>query len=543
MQSITPTTAGSPEVGIPGDFQGRQVGNSYILIRPIGHGATGTVWRAVDRNTGEQVAIKLLREDLVRQPKLVTRFVQERAILLMLRHKHIVRVRDLLTVGDSLGLVMDLVDGGSLREYLHARRTLAPAEAATILAQVASALAEAHRLGVVHRDLKPDNVLVDGGPDGPDTRLTDFGIARVLDTPGMTTPGALLGTPNYLAPEAIRGGRPTPATDVYALGVLLYELVVGHAPYAGDPAGAILRRHLDDTPTRYPGIPDPAWAVIESCLQKESGGRPSAAELVTTLESLARATAGVPALDRPDPAPELPEDPSAEVVFETGPDRPRWNRVASRRWTRPGAVLVLTAALMAAVVAVPGLHPWQLLDQGGGHRPQVPVPSAPAGVATTTKAPGAGPGHAPSATPATTPSPAANAGLDVSAGGQVQAGVKVYGPWQCADYEYDTGHPVLAQPCYSIGGGIRVLGHVQALPGVEADVSLTLQDVDTGETVAGPQTCPAMMFTDFAPQRDCGPFDLSGVPHGRRLQVVVSWSYTGRSVLPSGTAKGPEFSW
>ncbi len=121
--------------------------------------------------------------------------------------------------------------------------------------------------------------------------------------------------------------------------------------------------------------------------------------------------------------------------------------------------------------------------------------------------------------------------------------MKVYGPWQCADYEYDTGHPVLAQPCYAIGGGIRVLGHVQALPGVEADVSLTLQDVDTGETVAGPQICPDMMFTDFAPQRDCGPFDLTGVPHGRRLQVVVSWSYTGRSLLPSGTAKGPEFSW
>src|SRR5947209_20214353 len=115
----------------PADLAGRCVGNSYLLVRPIGHGATGTVWRAVDRASGDEVAVKLLREELVRQPKLVTRFVQERAILLMLRHEHIVRVRDLLTVGDSLGLVMDLVDGGSLREYLHERGTLPRAEAAT----------------------------------------------------------------------------------------------------------------------------------------------------------------------------------------------------------------------------------------------------------------------------------------------------------------------------------------------------------------------------------------------------------------------------
>ena len=112
------------------DLSGQCVGNSYILVQPIGEGATGTVWRAIDRATGEQVAAKLLRRDLTRQPKAVTRFVQERAILLMLRHPHIVRVRDLLTVGDSLGLVMDLVSGGSLRDHLVDRGTLAPGPAA-----------------------------------------------------------------------------------------------------------------------------------------------------------------------------------------------------------------------------------------------------------------------------------------------------------------------------------------------------------------------------------------------------------------------------
>src|SRR2546430_5447520 len=156
VEPPTPTSAPQHDATTE-QLGGRCVGNSYILIRPIGHGATGTVWRAIDRTSGDQVAVKLLREDLTRQPKLVTRFVQERAILLMLRHDHIVRVRDLLTVDASLGLVMDLVDGGSLREYLHERRMLPAAEAARVLRQGADALAEAHRLGGVTPQLQPGN--------------------------------------------------------------------------------------------------------------------------------------------------------------------------------------------------------------------------------------------------------------------------------------------------------------------------------------------------------------------------------------------------
>jgi len=327
-----------------GALSGRCVGNSYLLVRPIGHGATGTVWRAVDRTTGDEVAVKLLREELVRQPKLVTRFVQERAILLMLRHEHIVRVRDLLTVGESLGLVMDLVDGGSLREYLHDRGTLPTAEAARVLGQVADALAEAHRLGVVHRDLKPDNILVHRGEERLETRLTDFGIARVLHTRGMTTPGALIGTPNYLAPEAIHGAPPSPAADVYALGILLYELIVGRPPYSGGPAAAVLHRHVDETPHRYPEIPARAWTVIEACMAKSPQDRPSAEELVATLDALAEATDGVPALAIPDVTPHLDDEddswshPSA-LPMPAVPRKPH-NRAPTWRWLRHGGLIV-----------------------------------------------------------------------------------------------------------------------------------------------------------------------------------------------------------
>ena len=541
--SATPTTdVPLPADYPPGSLSGRCVGNSYLLVRPIGHGATGTVWRAVDRATGDEVAVKLLREELVRQPKLVTRFVQERAILLMLRHEHIVRVRDLLTVGESLGLVMDLVDGGSLREYLHDRGTLPTAEAARVLRQVASALAEAHRLGVVHRDLKPDNILVHRGEERLETRLTDFGIARVLHTRGLTTPGALIGTPNYLAPEAIHGTPPSPAADVYALGILLYELIVGRPPYSGGPAAAVLRRHVEDNPHRYPEIPARAWAVIEACMDKTPERRPPAEALVSTLDELADATEGVPALALPEITPHIDEEDSwshPSVLPRPARRKPR-NRAATWRWLRPGALLALVAAACLAV-GIPALAPWHLLDGNRPHHPSAP-PSAGARPAAS----------APAAAAAPTQGASAYAGVDAGAavgvGGsagavRVQAGVRLFGPYQCTnDYQSDPGHPVLTKPCYAVGPGVRLIGHMEALPGVQADVSLSLQDVTTGETAAGPYTCPGLMFTDFAPNQDCGPFDFD-VPHGHRYVVVQSWQYTGRALLPGGTTKGPEFDW
>ncbi|MFD0521213.1 serine/threonine-protein kinase [Paractinoplanes durhamensis] len=275
------------------------MGSSYVLQHPIGQGATGTVWRGVDRSTGEPVAVKLLHESLLRQPKLVTRFVQERTILLMLRHRNVVRVRDLFSVGETLGLVMDLVEGGSLRDHLREHGTVAAGEAARLAAQVASALAEAHELGVVHRDLKPDNILlrVEGGR--LDTRLTDFGVARILNTPSMTTPNAVVGTPHYMAPEAFHGTTASPATDVYALGVLLYELVSGRPPYDSDSIPDLMRRHMEGHPRRRPGVPDEIWDVIEDCMAGKPRLRPSAAELVVALSDAARVCGGARALPRP----------------------------------------------------------------------------------------------------------------------------------------------------------------------------------------------------------------------------------------------------
>jgi hypothetical protein len=149
---------------------------------------------------------------------------------------------------------------------------------------------------------------------------------------------------------------------------------------------------------------------------------------------------------------------------------------------------------------------------------------------------------------------AGNAGIGVSTGpgkvgatgsvGSGRAGASVrYGPWRCGDdYTWDLGHPVLAKPCHSLGDAVRVEGYMEAAPGVQADISLSVRDADTDEVVAGPYTCPGLMFTDFAVRHTCGPVDL-GAPRGRRYVVVEQWQYTGRSLLPGGTARGPVFSW
>ncbi|MFC3383500.1 serine/threonine-protein kinase [Couchioplanes caeruleus subsp. azureus] len=558
------------------DLSGRCVGSSYILICPVGHGATGTVWRGMERTSGEHVAVKLLHEGMLRQPKLVTRFVQERTILMMLRHEYIVGVRDLFSAGESLGLVMDFVAGGSLREHLRREGTLPAGEAARLLAQVAAALAEAHGIGVVHRDVKPDNILLRESDGRRDVRLTDFGIARILDAPGLTTPQAIIGTPHYMAPETISGGEPTPPADVYALGVVLYELVAGRPPYAGDPM-AVLRSHLDDKPVRPAGVAEELWSVISSCMDKDKDRRPSAVELADTLSGLARLLGDVPALPAPvagadageDDPPRLsppPVRPARHPSAHPGP-RPRAprNRPGTWRWRRPGALAALITVVLlssaaagygvwqsgylqaagassaAAPAAGPGGNPPGGRSTAGPSRMPGPVPAQPvvAGAAAASAADGRRQDSG--AAQAEVSAGPAHAGVSVGPG-QVDGLVR-FGPYQCGDaYTWDIGHPVLAKPCHAVGSAIRVVGHIEATPGVQTDVSLSVEDAQTKDVVAGPYVCKGLMFTDFALKHTCGPVDLDA-PRGRRYRVVESWEYTGRSLLPGGTARGPEFVW
>ncbi|WP_097901102.1 serine/threonine-protein kinase [Streptomyces sp. b94] len=313
----------------------RPVGSKYLLEEPLGRGATGTVWRARQRETagaeaavagqpGETVAIKVLKEELANDADVVMRFLRERSVLLRLTHPNIVRTRDLVVEGDLLALVMDLIEGPDLHRYLRANGPLTPVAAALLTAQIADALAASHADGVVHRDLKPANVLLDERDGGMTPMLTDFGIARLADSPGLTRTHEFVGTPAYVAPESAEGRPQTSAVDIYGAGILLYELVTGRPPFAGGTALEVLHRHLSEEPSRPSNVPAPLWTVIERCLSKDPDRRPSAENLARGLRTVAAgigvhansaqiaAADGVGALLAPDPAPTaVPETPGA----------------------------------------------------------------------------------------------------------------------------------------------------------------------------------------------------------------------------------------
>jgi serine/threonine protein kinase, bacterial len=380
------------------------LGSRYVLLDEIGAGAMGTVWRARHRETGETVAVKLLRDGLAGDQELVLRFVQERNVMRTLCHPNIATVRDFVIEGERLALVMDLVEGGDLRALLRQRGTLLPAEAARLMAQVAGALAAAHAVGVVHRDIKPENVLIDG--TAGQVRLTDFGVARIVHGPGLTRTSSIIGTPTYLPPEVANGSAPTSAVDVYAIGLILYELLAGRPPFVGDHPMALLRQHAMSMPRRLAGMPDVLWSVISACAAKDPAKRPRAEEVSGALSQAAPSLAALPALPRvarsdapsvtsePLPSPSFPVDasstgPAAGMdASRTGPatgeagtsgtdgSSPAGEGTAAptrRRRSRQRLIVIATTtmalALSAAAVAV--VAPWRTPDAGAARNPAI----------------------------------------------------------------------------------------------------------------------------------------------------------------------------
>ncbi len=268
------------------------IANRYLLEAELARGAAGIVHRAVDQETGDKVAVKMLHAASAQQPDMATAFLDEAEVLSQLDHPGIVRPRDLIADGDTLALVMDLVDGRDLRRILSEDGPYAPARAAVLVAQVCEALAAVHAAGVVHGDVKPGNVLL-AEPDGS-PKLVDFGVSRRVANPQ----GPARGTPDYTAPEVVRGNASSAKSDMYGVGLLLYEAMCAVNPYRGGGVEEVLDRHCRMVPQRPPHIPSELWSVIDSCLSADPAQRPDASVAASRLRAEAGAVSGeaVPAL-------------------------------------------------------------------------------------------------------------------------------------------------------------------------------------------------------------------------------------------------------
>ena len=264
---------------------GAKVGK-YTLQATLGQGAYGEVHLGVP-STGPRVAVKILSAVAARNADTVTRFKREADTARRLEHPSIIRILD---VGSSRGrhyIIMELVHGGSLRGLLE-RAAAPPAQVVAVFAEVAAALAYAHAQGVVHRDVKPENVLLTRAGRA---KVADFGLARTVDEPSLTTQGRILGTAIYLSPEQARGQRATAASDVYAFGVMLYEAITGERPFTADTQLGYLYQHAEVDPPRpvirkhYPAA---LAGLALACLAKQPADRPAMADVAERLAAAAR---------------------------------------------------------------------------------------------------------------------------------------------------------------------------------------------------------------------------------------------------------------
>jgi eukaryotic-like serine/threonine-protein kinase len=288
---------------VGGRDPGIVLGGRYRLVSRIASGGMGTVWEGQDETLQRPMAVKVLNEGLANDPRFLERFRREARHAAGLSHPNIAGVYD---YGEDDGrpyIVMELVDGEDLAERLARVERLDPGEAGAIGSQVAAALAHAHAAGIVHRDIKPANVML---THEGEVKVTDFGIAAPLQgSTGLTVTGSVMGTSRYISPEQAAGDRATPASDVYSLGVVLYESMAGTTPFVRESPVATALAHIHDQapPLRElrPETPAELAAVVQACLAKEPEDRPTAAALAASLRSDAGAPPMTPSGEE-DPA-------------------------------------------------------------------------------------------------------------------------------------------------------------------------------------------------------------------------------------------------
>lgn len=384
-----------------------------------------TVYRAVDTRLGREVAIKVLHPQFARDEPFLQRFQQEAEFAASLgAHPNIVDIYDIGQDDDLHYIVMELVEGRSLKQLIEERGRFPVAEAFHLGAQVASALAFAHGRGLVHRDVKPQNILVT--PDGI-AKVTDFGIARSAAASQLTRTGMVIGTVHYLSPEQAQGQTVGAASDLYSLGVILYELITGHLPFdAENPIGVAMQHVHSQPPPPWdfvPGLPATAVAVVMRALEKDPARRfRDAAEMAGALSSSVPATnAGATTMFGPLVTPQ-----HTAMLTAVEPTRPAPRRVV--RETAPATVtavrspmrllwLSLLAVLLLLAIGVGAFYATNRVLGGGPTATATPTPTptpkprkrrtpTPTRVVVVAPSPTPTPTPMPAATPTPTPKPA-----------------------------------------------------------------------------------------------------------------------------------------
>ena len=263
------------------------LGGRYTLTERIAIGGMGEVWKARDKVLGRTVAVKILKEEYTGDPGFLERFRAEARHTALLNHPGVANMFDYGEEDNSAYLVMELVPGEPLSSIIERDGTLPPDRILNFIAQTARALAAAHAQGLVHRDVKPGNLMIT-----PDDRVkvTDFGIARLANQVPLTATGQVMGTAQYLAPEQATGQPATPSSDMYSLGIIGYECLVGHRPFTGESQIAIALAQVNDPPPPLPeSIPAPARALIMCLLAKDPAERPKdATALASAIDAIRR---------------------------------------------------------------------------------------------------------------------------------------------------------------------------------------------------------------------------------------------------------------
>lgn len=372
---------------------GLTFGGRYQLSSRVAIGGMGEVWQATDLVIGRTVAIKILKDEYLGDPGFLERFRAEARHAALVNHEGIANVFDYGEEDGSAYLVMELVPGEALSAIIERERVLPTDRVLDIVAQTASALQAAHAAGLVHRDIKPGNLLIT--PEGR-VKITDFGIARIADQVPLTATGQVMGTVQYLSPEQASGHSASPSTDIYSLGIVAYEALAGRRPFTGESQVAIAMAQINETPPELAvTVAEPVRNLVYSCIAKSPADRPAtAAHLARAAQSLRRgdvaaAAAAVPGIvgtgslaatvgpnygQNTQATRVLPIDESVDT--RALPEQRRRNP-----WTWPLIALVslLAVVLIGTIIAL-------VANPGGGGSPTSPPPSSPTQSAPTPSA-------------------------------------------------------------------------------------------------------------------------------------------------------------